>query len=170
MTKAPEADSEGNFAPEIEAIRQLQWDPDLNGPREIANKYKDEGNLYFKCSKYKSAVDSYSEALKQNFEDNEFKSVLHSNRAAAHYHIRNYRSALADCVQARKLNGSNFKPVMKGAECCLYLRMFDDCVKWCDDALAILDKSSSDEKKNEENRKKLNDLRTRAQIDKVISN
>ena len=40
MTKLPEPDANGNFPPDIEAIRQLHWDPDHNDPKEIAIKYK----------------------------------------------------------------------------------------------------------------------------------
>ena len=48
---------------------------------EKALKYKEEGNHYFKCKKYKRAIISYEEALKQKFEDNDLYSVLYSNCA-----------------------------------------------------------------------------------------
>jgi hypothetical protein len=40
MTKEPEPDANGNFPSDIEAIRQLQWDPEHNDPKEVASRYK----------------------------------------------------------------------------------------------------------------------------------
>ena len=44
----------------------------------------------------------------------ELKSILYSNRAAAQFHLKNFRSSLTDSVQARKLNKKNVKPILKG--------------------------------------------------------
>lgn len=78
-------------------------------------------------------------ALKEKIEeDNELKSTLYQNRAAAHYYIKNYRSSLSDCVFARKYNSKNLKPIYKGAECSFELKNFDDCIKWCDMGLMIV--------------------------------
>jgi tetratricopeptide (TPR) repeat protein len=99
---------------------------------------KEEGNLLFKVKKYKNAVISYTTALKENLEnESELVSVLHSNRAAAHFYLENYRSALNDCVFARKFNPANMKAVYKGAECCFHLKQYSDCIKWCDVGLKI---------------------------------
>jgi hypothetical protein len=86
----------------------------------------------FKCSKYRHAYECYTEGLKQalitNDKENaeakkpddyvaecrELKSVLYSNRAAAQFHMKNFRSSLADCVFARKINMDNIKPILKG--------------------------------------------------------
>lgn len=64
-------------------------------------------------------------------------SVLHSNRAASHFYLKNYRSALNDCVFARKFNPTNVKAIYKGAECCFHLNLFDDAMKWCDKVLSL---------------------------------
>ena len=112
----------------------------------------------FKSSKYKSAIMSYTEALKEEIEDDkELLSVLHSNRAAAHFYIKNYRSALNDCVFARKCNPNNIKAIYKGAECCFELKLFDDAIKWCDMGL-----------KNQENDAKLKEIKTKSELSKVI--
>ncbi len=81
---------------------------------------------------------SYTEALKQKIDDDkELMSVLHSNRAAAHYQLKNYRSGLNDCVFARKFNKKNAKAIYKGAECCYQLKLYEDAIKWCESALLI---------------------------------
>jgi tetratricopeptide (TPR) repeat protein len=130
MSKPPE-DAE-NLPASVEAIRQLKWDPE-DGPREKALKFKDEGNLYFKVKNYKNAVASYTLGIKENpVDEHELMSVLHSNRAASHFYIQNYRSALNDCIFARKFNKNNLKPVHKGAECLFELKNYTDCIQWCD--------------------------------------
>ena len=106
--------------------------------KEKALKLKDEGNLYFKVNNNKRAVISYTAALKEKIEDdNELMSVLHSNRAAAHFQLKNYRSALNDSIFARKFNKKNVKAIYKGAECCFQLKLFDDSIKWCETALTL---------------------------------
>lgn len=37
------------------------------------------------------AIISYTEGIRKNCNDNEVQSQLYSNRAAAHYHLGNYR-------------------------------------------------------------------------------
>ena len=111
----------------------------------------------FKCSKYKNAVLSYTEALKEKIDDDkEFLSVLHSNRAAAHFHLKNYRSALNDCVFSRKCNPKNIKAIYKGAECCFELKLFDDAIKWCEMGLKVI-----------ENDTKLKEIKSKSEIAKV---
>lgn len=105
---------------------------------------------------YKKAVESYTTALKENVEDKELLSILHSNRAVAHYYLKNYRSALNDCVFARKFNPTNLKPVYKGAECCLELKKYADCIQWCEMGLNI-----------DPNDKKLREMRTKAEAERV---
>lgn len=118
-------------------MRQLRWDPD-DGPKEKALKFKEDGNFYFKCKNYKNAVISYTAGLNEKIDDDkELMSVLHSNRAASHFYLENYRSCLNDCVFARKFNPKNLKAVTKGAECCYKLKSYDDCIKWCESGLSI---------------------------------
>ncbi len=81
----------------------------------------------FKCKKYKQAIISYTEGLNQKIEsDRELSFTLHSS--AAHFHLANYRSAFNDAVFARKFNAKNFKAVLRGAQCCFQLRMYDDAL------------------------------------------
>lgn len=136
MTKLPD-ESSGELPPAVEALRQLKWDPD-ESPKEKAIKLKEEGNLYFKVKNYKQAINSYTHALKEEIsEDKELMSILHQNRSASHYHIQNYRSALNDCVFALKFNQKNIKAVHKCVDCCFALKLFSDCIKWCEKGLTL---------------------------------
>lgn len=125
--------------------------------KEKATKFKEEGNFYYKCKNYKKAVESYTKALKEKIDDDkELLSILHSNRAVAHYYLQNYRSALNDCVFARKFNPKNLKPIYKGAECCLNLKKYADCIQWCEMGLNV-----------DPNDAKLKEMRSKAEIERV---
>merc|ERR1719468_42525 len=148
MTKMPGADDEVPEA--LEALQQLQWDPDQT-PEEKAIKYKEEGNFNFKCKNYKRAIISYTEGLKEKIEDNkELMSILHNNRATSHFYLKNYRSAFNDACFARKFNKKNLKAILKGAESCHELKMYDDAIQWCESALSL----NPDDEKAKELRKK----------------
>ena len=111
----------------------------------------------FKANKYKNAVMSYSQALKENIDDDkELLSILHANRAASHFYLKNFRSALNDCVFSRKCNPKNIKPIYKGAECCFELKLFDDAIKWCEMGFKL-----------NENDSKLKDIKTKSELAKV---
>lgn len=62
-------------------------EPILVSFSEQARRLKDEGNEYFKEKNYKKAVVSYTEGLKKNCVDLELNAILHTNRAAAHFHL-----------------------------------------------------------------------------------
>ena len=104
---------------------------------EKSVKYKEEGNFLFKAKKYKAALRSYEEAIKQKVEDNDLNSILYSNCAAAEFHLKNFRTAFKNCIQSRKLKSDNIKAIIKGTECCLELKLFDEGLKWCDKGLLV---------------------------------
>lgn len=58
---------------------------------ELAATYKEDGNFNFKCKKYRVAVISYTEGLRQKCKDDALNSQLYNNRAAAHFFLKNYR-------------------------------------------------------------------------------
>ncbi|KTF94621.1 hypothetical protein cypCar_00002297 [Cyprinus carpio] len=79
-----------------------------------ARALKDEGNEYFKEKNYKKAVVSYTEGLKNNCMDIELNAILYTNRAAAHFHLGNMRSALNDATAAKKLKPEHIKAIIRG--------------------------------------------------------
>jgi hypothetical protein len=58
---------------------------------ELAATYKEDGNYNFKIKKYRLAIMSYTEGLKQRCGDSLLESELYNNRAAAHFFLKNYR-------------------------------------------------------------------------------
>ncbi|NXV13543.1 TTC4 protein, partial [Cepphus grylle] len=114
-----------------------------------------EGNEYFREKDYRRAVIAYSEALKKNCEDPELNAVLHTNRGAAQFYLGNYRSALNDAIQAKKLKPTHLKAIIRGALCHMELKNFSEAVAWCEEGLRI----DSKEKKLVEMRAKADKLK-----------
>ncbi|NXP62523.1 TTC4 protein, partial [Chloropsis cyanopogon] len=114
-----------------------------------------EGNEYFKEKDYGRAVAAYSEALRRRCGDAELDAVLLTNRAAAHFHLGNYRSALNDAIQAKKLKPTHLKAIIRGALCHMELKNFSEAIAWCEEGLQV----DSKEKKLVEMRAKADKLK-----------
>ncbi|NXU00036.1 TTC4 protein, partial [Buphagus erythrorhynchus] len=115
-----------------------------------------EGNEYFKEKDYGRAVAAYSEGLRRRCGDAELDAVLLTNRAAAHFHLGNYRSALNDAIQAKKLKPTHLKAIIRGALCHVELKNFVEAIAWCEEGLQIDSKE-----------KKLVEIRAKADKSKV---
>ncbi|XP_014661985.1 PREDICTED: tetratricopeptide repeat protein 4-like [Priapulus caudatus] len=118
----------------VAALQALKYDED-DTPEEMALQYKDDGNVNFKAKKYKRAIDCYAEAIKQRCPNVELNTILHTNRAAAHFHIGNNRSSLKDSIIARKLKPDHMKAIVRGAQCCVELKLYVEALRWCHDGL-----------------------------------
>ena len=108
--------------------------------------------------KYRFAIANYTEGLKQKCGNKDIDASLHLNRAAAHFHLSNYRlqpqliwfvhrinsiflklfrSSLNDSLLAAKLKPDYFKAVFRATECCLKLKRYSDGLEWCDYGLRL---------------------------------
>ncbi|KAF1418447.1 Tetratricopeptide repeat protein 4, partial [Spheniscus magellanicus] len=114
-----------------------------------------EGNEYFRERDYRRAVIAYTEGLKKKCEDPELDAVLHTNRGAAQFYLGNYRSALNDAIQAKKLKPTHLKAIVRGALCHMELKNFSEAIAWCEEGLRI----DSKEKKLVEMRAKADKLK-----------
>lgn len=133
-TKLPE---NAELPPLVEAMQQLKYDAKANSPAELAAQYKEDGNNNFRLKKYRWAVASYTEGIKQKCADQELNAQLYCNRAAAHMRIENYGSALADAKAAVKLKPDYAKAMEKAAQCCWMLKHCEECIQWCSDMLRL---------------------------------
>ncbi|XP_057697723.1 tetratricopeptide repeat protein 4 isoform X1 [Corythoichthys intestinalis] len=149
MKTAPEEIDPEKY-PELAHIQAIIHDEDRT-PAEKAQSLKNEGNEYFKEKNYQKAILAYTAALKNKCDDQDLDTVLLTNRAAAHFHLGNMRSALNDSAAAKKLNPQHLKALIRGAQCCIELRNFGAAIQWCEDGL-----------KAHPTDKKLQDLRTAA--------
>ncbi|XP_053549405.1 tetratricopeptide repeat protein 4 [Bombina bombina] len=135
MKKSP-SDIDPDKAPELACLQSILFDTD-RPPEEQAKSYKDEGNEYFKEKNYKQAVESYTQGIKKNCSDVELNAILYTNRAAAQFHIGNYRSAINDAISARKLKPDHSKAIIRGALCFMEIKNYNEALKWCDEGLKI---------------------------------
>lgn len=130
-----EVDPSQPLSPEMEGLMRLKYESD--DPVAKAESYKEDGNHEFKKKKYRVAIDNYTEAIKVKCPDLLLNAVLYTNRAAAQYHIGNFRTAYNDCRFARKFKNDHVKAIHRGAMCLMEMNKYDDCIQWCDDALQI---------------------------------
>lgn len=135
MKRCP-AEIDAARQPDLACLQSLLFDEEKE-PAELAAMYKNEGNAYFGEKDYGRAVRAYSEGLRQRFGDAELRAVLLSNRAAAQCRLGNYRSALADATQARKLKPDHLKAVVRGALCHMELKNYSEAIAWCEEGLRI---------------------------------
>ncbi|XP_060775866.1 tetratricopeptide repeat protein 4 [Neoarius graeffei] len=135
MKSAPE-DIDPIKHPDLACLQSIIHDDD-RPPEEQAKSLKDEGNEYFKEKNYQKAIVSYTVGLKKNSTDSDLNTILYTNRAAAHFHLGNMRSALNDATTARKLKPGHIKAIIRGAQCCMELRNYTDALQWCDEGLRV---------------------------------
>jgi len=156
--------AKGELNPLMHGLQQLKYSPEENSPQELALNYKEDGNFQFKLKKYRLAVAAYTEGIKCKSDDVLVNVQLITNRAAAQFHLGNYRSSFIDCKLAIKLKPDHFKAVKRGAICCYYLKKLPDCIELAEKALemdatdkeisSILEKSKSEIKEFERNSRK----------------
>ncbi|KAK5930556.1 hypothetical protein CgunFtcFv8_026779 [Champsocephalus gunnari] len=135
MKKAPEEIDSQSY-PELACLQAMIHDEDAP-PEEQAANLKDEGNEFFKEKNYKKAILSYTAGLNKKCGDQNINTVLLTNRAAAHFHLGNMRSALNDAAAAKKIKPDHLKALIRGAQSCIELRSFAEGVQWCDEGLKV---------------------------------
>ncbi|XP_070688509.1 tetratricopeptide repeat protein 4 [Pempheris klunzingeri] len=135
MKTAPEEIDPKKY-PELACLQAIIHDED-RPPEEQAKSLKDEGNAFFKEKNYQKAILSYTAGLKKKCGDQDLNTVLLTNRAAAHFHLGNMRSALNDAAAAKKIKPDHVKALIRGAQCCIELRSFAEAVQWCDEGLKV---------------------------------
>merc|ERR550519_3230689 len=119
------------------SLQDLKYSPDENTPEELAKNYKEDGNFNFKCKKYRFATASYTEGLKVKCGVKEVETALLTNRAAAQFHVANYRSSLIDCRAALALSPTHLKAIIRAAQCEAKLNRFSEAAQWCDRGLEV---------------------------------
>ncbi|XP_062133741.1 DNA polymerase interacting tetratricopeptide repeat-containing, protein of 47 kDa [Drosophila sulfurigaster albostrigata] len=135
MKRAPQPGDEVH--PMFEGLQKLKYDPEENTLEELALNYKEDGNFYMKHKKFRMAVYSFSEGIKTKCENPDVLSVLYNNRSAAHYFIKNYRSALSDAQRALFYKPVYTKARWRAAQCAHELDKFDLCTQLCEELLDV---------------------------------
>ena len=161
MAKHPFFSTDPNIgyesSPLMDAMRQLKYDEQLNSKEELVKSYKEDGNENFKRNKYRWAVESYSKAIQIGCEEPKLNSIVYNNRASAHFHLCNYRSALNDAIKAYELDSENIKALNRIVLCHFELKQYQKCIELCKtnrekslDLLTEYEKKATIELKKEE--------------------
>jgi len=129
--------SKDELSPLMKGLQDLKYSPDENTSEELAKNYKEDGNFQFKMKKYRLSIAAYTEGIKCKSEDTIINVQLVTNRAAAQYHLGNYRSSFNDCALAIKFKEDHFKAIKRGALCCYQLKRYSDCIEWSQKALEL---------------------------------
>ncbi|OWR47660.1 tetratricopeptide repeat protein 4 [Danaus plexippus plexippus] len=143
MKSTPE---DGELSPLAEGLAKLKYDPEENTPLELATNYKEDGNFNFKHKNYRLAIIGYTEGIKVRCDNAEINASLYNNRAAAHFHLKNYRSALYDSEKALSFNPGHEKSRLRAAKSALQISRFDTCIEHCQQ---LLEQKSSDKELSE---------------------
>lgn len=65
---------------------------------------------------------------------------LYNNRAACHWHLKNYRSALFDSERALSFNADHTKAQIRAAKSALEVAKYDTCIEYCQKLLSTQSK------------------------------
>ncbi|XP_011062092.1 PREDICTED: uncharacterized protein LOC105150602 [Acromyrmex echinatior] len=85
-------------------------------PLQRAQKYKNEGNIYFKTKKYNEAIVQYTKAIDICPKENKDElATFYQNRAAAYEQLKKYSSVKTDCTKALELNPKYIKALLRRA-------------------------------------------------------
>ncbi|CAH2986573.1 unnamed protein product [Chilo suppressalis] len=129
MKSSPNAN--GELSPLAEGLAKLKYDPEENTVLELANNYKEDGNFNFKHKNYRLAILGYTEGIKQKCDNIEINASLYNNRAAAQWHLKNYRSALFDSERALSFNPGHSKARLRAAKSALEVAQYNKCIEHC---------------------------------------
>ena len=110
-------------------------------PKERAERYKAEGNEALKFMKNKlyvrKAVQFYTLALQEKFDDAALRSILFGNRAQAALILGNYRKAHVDAERCVGLDPANVKGWFRAAKSAIELNDPVKCIKMCTEGLEL---------------------------------
>eukprot|EP00118_Oscarella_pearsei_P011290 m.74753 g.74753 ORF g.74753 m.74753 type:complete len:289 (+) comp35913_c0_seq1:96-962(+) len=136
MTKSPDT-IDPDESPALAAMQALKYDSSSDDEKTVS-ALKADGNEFFRRKLYAKAVDAYTSALKMaGSEDDSTKVVLYTNRAAAHFHLKNYRSSLNDAREALTLKPDHVKAIVRAAQVSLHLEQYEESMNWCDKGLQV---------------------------------
>jgi len=94
-----------------EAEREAKYAPkrfdDAGNPLSPAQIAKEEGNVFFRESRYEKAIEKYTRAISLASTEEE-KAVYYSNRATCYAQLQNHQQVVEDCTAS-----INIKPTTK---------------------------------------------------------
>ena len=95
-----------------------------NDADTTALDWKEQGNDSYRAGDYRAAIDAYTKAIAADSQSVSF----YTNRAAAHFMIKAYEKAIADCKSAIELNPKFIKAYLRAGKA--YLAMVSAGWRW----------------------------------------
>ncbi|VVC30881.1 Tetratricopeptide repeat,Tetratricopeptide repeat-containing domain,Tetratricopeptide-like helical [Cinara cedri] len=114
-----------------ERLQYIQLDRENNINEELANKYNEDGNLYFMSCKYEQAIICFQEGLSLDFQNNQLRANMWNNLSAVHYFLKNYRSSLVTAEEVLKLMPGYEIAFIRGINCCIHMKDFNKSLFYC---------------------------------------
>ncbi|XP_028131475.1 mitochondrial import receptor subunit TOM70-like [Diabrotica virgifera virgifera] len=106
-----------------------------NTPFQEAQKYKTQGNEFFKRGKYDEAIACYNSAIETIPEEHKLDlATYYQNRAAAYEQLKKWSSVISDCTKAIELNNRYEKALFRRAKA---EEMLKDWVNALDDITTV---------------------------------
>ncbi|XP_015601170.1 mitochondrial import receptor subunit TOM70 [Cephus cinctus] len=110
------ADKQISIDGEISPKGQPLTEPANETQLEKAQRYKNEGNNFFKAGKYDEAISWYNKAIETCPTENPIDlATFYHNRAAAYEHLKKYSAVKADCTKALEFNPRYIKALQRRA-------------------------------------------------------
>ncbi|KAF6200787.1 hypothetical protein GE061_005233 [Apolygus lucorum] len=174
LKKLPE---DGSVPPLVDGLQQLKYSEHENTTEELALAHKDDGNQAFKVANYRLAVMSYTEGIAKKSTDKHINATLYNNRAAAHFRLKNYRSCYNDCKKALEMDPQYTKAIVRLADVCMELELFDECIAHCKVLEGVTGKAKEFremtqkalKKKNEKSRNERKKIFQRKKVESAVS-
>lgn len=111
---------------------------DLNineSPLQQAQRYKNEGNTFFKKGKYDEAINMYNKAIDACPENHATDlATFYQNRAAAYEQLKKWSSVINDCTKALDYNTKYEKALYRRAKAYEIMKDWENCL---DDITAV---------------------------------
>ena len=94
----------------------------------LAEKYKSEGNEFFKNNKFNEAMEKYTQAIDLKVETKN-NAIYYSNRAFVNLKLENYGSTIQDANTAIKIDPNFIKAYYRRASAYCFLRKYEEALK-----------------------------------------
>jgi len=161
LTELPKDIQDNN---DLIALQQLAYE---GTPFEVAENFKNQGNECFSMGVkyYKNAVQYYTQALEQNFDDSGLRSTLYSNRAAVNLQLENYGRVIEDCKFAVEIAPTS-KAYYRMAKAYFSLTKFEEAILSSEDGLKLEPKNKVLSKLIEDSRKEIEKILQKEEIER----
>ncbi|KAF2885063.1 hypothetical protein ILUMI_21118 [Ignelater luminosus] len=109
--------------------------PITETPLQLAQRFKNEGNLQFKKGKYDEAISFYNKAIEVCPEGQKLDlATFYQNRAAAYEQLKKWSSVITDCTKALEQNQKYEKALFRRAKAYEAIKDWENCL---DDVTAV---------------------------------